>query len=114
MKRGIKSFARSIRDGDVERSEELLDKVVQGRLSASEWGGYRMALKGMIGSFSSNNEMTLAQQIYEGKFGRHKVENFFEVFSLKASQSFRPEKEIGFNLAWSQVLEVILKDIKEE
>lgn len=112
MKSGIKTFARAVRDGDVDKAEEMLDKVVQGGLDEEEWEGYRRALGGMIDAFSSNNELALPQYISEDRFSIGKIKEFRGEMDRKASQNFRPKGEIGFNSAWADVLSVILEDIE--
>jgi len=41
MKRGMKTFARSVRKGDVDKAEEMFDKIVQGNMKVNVWEGYQ-------------------------------------------------------------------------
>lgn len=114
MKRGLKTFARAVRDGDIDKAEEMLDKIVQGDLKPGVWEGYRKALRGMVEALTSGDELTLPRQIAGDNFSIEKLKDIREEMRGRYSQNFRPEYERGFNKAWSDVLEVITEDAGED
>lgn len=114
MKRGMKTFARSVQKGDVDKAKEMLDKIVQGNMKVNVWEGYQGALKGIVEALDSDNDLTLPQQISEDKFSMEKLENLREEVEERSSQEFRPEDEKGYNSAWSDVLQVIIEDAKSD
>lgn len=114
MKRGMKTFARAVRDGDIDEAEEMFDKIVQGNMKVNVWEGYRRALEGIIEALDSDNDLTLPRQIAQGKFSLEKLEKLRGEMEDKSSQEFRPEDEQGYNSAWSDVLQVITEDAKAD
>lgn len=112
MKRGLKSFARAVRDGDIDKAEEMVDKIVQGDLEMEVWEGYSDALEGILEALNSDNSLTLPNQIKEEKFSVENLESIKEKMEERSSQEFRPEYELGFSSAWSDVLQVITEDSK--
>lgn len=113
MKRGLKTFARAVRDGDIDKAKEILDKIVQGELEIGVWEGYRDALEGILEALSSDNNLNLPNQIEEGKFSIENLESIREEMEERSSQEFRPEYELGYSSAWSDVLQVITEDSKK-
>lgn len=114
MKRGVKTFARAIRDGDLERAEEMYDKIVQGNMNVGIWEGYQRALGGMVKALDSDNKLTLPSQISEEKFSIEKLRKLKGEMEGRSSQKFRPENDRGFNAAWSDILKVITEDAKSD
>lgn len=110
MKRGMKTFARAIRDGKIDKAEEMLEKIVQGNMRVNVWKGYHRALEGAAESLDSDDDLTLPRQIAGGKVSLDKLEEFQEDMEVKSSQEFRSENERGFNSAWADILQVIIED----
>lgn len=109
MKRGIKTFARALRDDKIEKAKEMLDKIVQGNTENSVWEGYRRALEGMVTALESERELTLPRQIADGEIPKKELEGLKDEMAERASQEFRPPEERGSNAAWADVLQVILE-----
>lgn len=112
MKRGMKTFARAIRDGKTDKAEEMLENIVQGNMKVNIWRGYRRALEGAVEALDSDEELTLPRQMAEDKFSLEKLETIQEEMESKSSQEFRSESERGFNSAWADILQVIVEDAK--
>lgn len=113
MKRGLKTFARAIRDGDVDSAEEMFKKIVQGNMEEDVWTGYRRALGGMIVALDEGEDLTLPKQIASGRISKDKLEKIKGEIEERSSSEFRPADEMGYNAAWSDVLQVILEDWEE-
>ncbi|KXA91612.1 hypothetical protein AKJ57_00570 [candidate division MSBL1 archaeon SCGC-AAA259A05] len=114
MKRGLKTFARAVQDGNTDGAEEMLEKIVQGNMKDRVWKGYHKALKGIIEGLNSDNDLTLPKQIADDNFSLEKLEKLRIEMDERSSQKFRPENEHGYSAAWSDVLQVIIEDAKEE
>lgn len=110
MKRGMKSFSRAVRKGDGSEAEEMMEKIVQGHMDDEVWEGYNRALEGAVEALNSDNDLTLPQQISQEKITLSKLKDLREEMEERASQEFRPADEIGFNKAWSTILQVIIED----
>ncbi|MBS3815135.1 MAG: hypothetical protein KGY45_01080 [Hadesarchaea archaeon] len=107
MKRGLKTFARSIRSNDLDKVQEMYDKIVQGNMDDEVWEGYHMALEGMVESLESGEELTLPRQIANDKYSKDRLEEISKEMENRATQEFRTPQEKGFNKAWADVLKVI-------
>lgn len=114
MKRGLKTFARAVRDGKKHEAEEMFEKIVQGRMEDSVWEGYHRALKGMIEGLNSDNDLTLPKQIADDNLSMEKLEKLWIEMDEMSSQKFRPENERGYTAAWSDVLQVVVEDAKTD
>ncbi len=112
MKRGLKSFARAVRNRDKSEADELIEKIVQGSLDDAVWEGYERALNGMSEALDSDDGLRLVNQIAEEKFSLKRLEKIREEMEERASQEFRPKDERGYNKAWSDVLKVMIEDAK--
>lgn len=109
MKRGLKTFARSVKEGDMDKAREMYDKIVQGKMDDDIWEGYKTALKGMIEALDSGDDLTLSRQISDGKYTREGLKDMKREMKSRATQEFRSGEEIGFNRAWVDVLKVLLE-----
>ncbi len=109
----MKGFSRAIRDGETDKVEEKLEKIVQGNLNKEVWKGYNWALKGMIEALDSDDDLSLVRQIANDEVELEKLKKLKEGMAERASQEFRPEYEQGYNSAWSDVLTVIIEDAEE-
>lgn len=114
MKRNMKTFARAVREGNKSKAEKIFEKVVQGNMKEETWEGYCKALRGIIEGLNSNNDLTLPKQIAENNLSLEKLEKLQIEMEEMSSQEFRPENEHGYTAAWSDVLQVIVEDAKEE
>lgn len=112
MKRGMKTFARAIRDEKIDKVEEMLEKIVQGNMKADKWNGYRRALEGVVEALNSENNLTLPQKISKDKISLEKLEKLKEKMESRSSQEFRSLNEQGYNTAWASILKVIIEDEK--
>lgn len=114
MKRGMKTFSRGVRDGEVDKAKGMFEKVVQGHMDDEVWEGYNRALKGIVESLESGEDLTLPRQLAGDKFSIEKIEDIKKEMEERASQEFRSDDERGYNSAWSDVLQVILEDAKSD
>ncbi|KXA99134.1 hypothetical protein AKJ45_00535 [candidate division MSBL1 archaeon SCGC-AAA261F19] len=109
MKRGLKTFARALRDGNLGKAKEMSDRIVQGDLDAKVWEGYHMALEGMISGLEAGNDLALIRQIADGKYSKKELEDLKKKMEQKSAQKFIPPDERGFNDAWADVLQVMIE-----
>lgn len=109
MKRGLKTFARSVRDDKIEKAQEMYEKIVQGNMDDGLWEGYQTALKGMIEALDSGDDLTLPRQIADEKYSKKRLKKIRKEMESRASQEFRAADERGFNMAWADVLKVMLE-----
>lgn len=109
MKRGLKTFARALRDGNIGKAKEMLDKIVQGKLDDDVWEGYHMALDGMVSGLEAGNDLALIRQIADGKYSKKELEGLKKEMEEKSAQKFISPGERGFNDAWADVLQVMIE-----
>lgn len=113
MKRGMKTFSRAIPEQDVDQTEKMFEKIVQGNMDDGLWEGYERALKGVLEALGSENDLRVVSQIAEDKFSLDKLEKIRDEMEERASQRFRPPDERGYYAAWDDILSVLIEDQKE-
>lgn len=90
------------------RAKELLESVKEKWEESGEIKGYRRALEGVSAALKSDESLTLAQKIADGKYSEEGLEKIKEERASKIAHEFRPPTERGFNEAWRDILEAVL------
>lgn len=71
--------------------------------------GYRFALNGVVSALNSGESQPLARQISDDKYSKKRLKEIKEDMNSRATQEFRSHSERGFNRAWVDILDALLK-----
>ena len=106
MRPDIKQFLTALRERDIKKAREELDNVGE-KLDIKDefWRGYHLALRGMVSALESGDELTVLSRIINGKISRESIQKLLQQAQEKASQTFRPNDERGFDAAWADALQ---------
>ena len=106
MKLDIKQFVKALREKDIKKAREELDGAGEKLYIKDEfWRGYHLALRGMVSALESGDELTILSRIINGKISRESIQKRLQQAQEKASQTFRPNDERGFDAAWADALQ---------
>lgn len=106
MKLDVKQFLTALREKDIKKAREELDGAGE-KLDIKDefWRGYHLALRGMVSALESGDELTILSRIINGKISRESIQKLLQQAQEKASQTFRPNDERGFDAAWADALQ---------
>ncbi len=103
-------IASSLMRKDTKKIKDNI-KLIKKVLGASKWEkGYLLALNGIISSVDTNDVQTLAYKLAEQKLSKSEIKEALADSKRIVDQSFRPDFERGYELAWIDLLKHV-KDL---
>jgi len=104
-------FVDALRKKDAKKAGEWLEQN-KGKFDPSDefHRGYLLALGGMVASIESGSELSVIKCILDEGCKEERVKEFIREARDRLSLKFRPSDEQGFDTAWVDVLQGLLKE----